>query len=285
MGDGQERTRPEVTEVMAAEFNLTPEERELLLPSGKALVVRSRTGWAMTYLGQAALLERVKRGLWRISRRGREALAGNPSRIDVPFLMQYPEFVAFRSLRHSEGPAFAELAEPRQTPDEALELAYQRLRGELEAQLLAQVKLMRPSSFERLVVELLVAMGYGGTLQDAGRAVGQSGDGGIDGIIKEDKLGLDQIYIQAKRWENSVGRPEVQKFAGALQGHRATKGVFITTAQFTKEAIDYVDRIDSKIILVDGSMLSRLMVDHGVGVSTVSTYEVKRLEAEYFADE
>jgi restriction system protein len=158
------------------------------------------------------------------------------------------------------------------------------LRASLEPELLQQVMTASPAFFERLVVDLLVRMGYGGSFRDAGQAVGKSGDGGIDGIIKEDQLGLDLIYIQAKRWEGSVGRPEIQKFAGALQGHRARKGVFITTSTFSKDAFAFVEKIDSKIILIDGATLARLMVDNNVGVSLVTEYQVKRVDSDYFTD-
>ncbi len=171
------------------------------------------------------------------------------------------------------------------TPEDQLAAAYRRLRDALETDLLEQVKSSSPGFFERLVIDLLLAMGYGGSRRDAGRAIGRSGDGGIDGIIKEDKLGLDAIYVQAKRWEATVGRPEIQKFAGALQGHRATKGVFITTSDYSAEAASYVDKISSKIILIDGSTLAGLMIDHGVGVSTVGTYEIKKIDADYFEGE
>jgi restriction system protein len=171
------------------------------------------------------------------------------------------------------------------TPEEVLEDAYEKIRANLEAELLEQVKSCSPSFFEHLVVELLVKMGYGGTLRDAGQAIGRSGDGGIDGIIKEDRLGLDVVYIQAKRWDAGVGRPELQKFAGALQGHRAKKGVFITTSDFSKEAIQYAPQIESKIALIDGVQLARLMIDHGLGVSLVETYDIRRIDSDYFVED
>jgi restriction system protein len=164
-------------------------------------------------------------------------------------------------------------------------LAYQRVRKELEAELLEQVKAASPVFFERLVVDLLVAMGYGGSRQDAGRAIGRSGDGGIDGMIKEDRLGLDVIYVQAKRWEGVVGRPEIQKFAGALQGQRASKGVFITTSSYTKDAVEYANVIATKIILVDGETLASLMFDYNVAVARIGTYELKRIDTDYFEGE
>jgi restriction system protein len=213
-------------------------------------------------------------------------LGSKPPRIDVKYLEQFPEFVAFRELRHEQtDKSELTLTTAEATPEEALDVAYQRLRVDLESELLEQVKTASPGFFERLVVELLVRMGYGGTLRDAGQAVGKSGDGGIDGIIKEDRLGLDVIYIQAKRWEGTVGRPEIQKFAGALQGHRARKGVFITTSAFSADAIDFASRIDSKIVLIDGAMLARYMIDNNVGVSTSRLYEVKKIDSDFFAEE
>jgi restriction system protein len=172
-----------------------------------------------------------------------------------------------------------------QTPEDLLASAYRRLRRDLEIELIEQVKAASPTFFERLVIDLLVAMGYGGSRQDAGRAIGKSGDGGIDGIIKEDKLGLDVIYVQAKRWEGTVGRPEIQKFAGALQGQRAAKGIFITTSTYSRDAIEYAEIINSKIILIDGEQLAGLMIDHNVGVSTVGMYELKRIDNDYFEGE
>ena len=236
LSDGKEHNIGEVVDSLAEQFHLSPDEREQLLGSGQQTVIRNRAGWARTYLKKAGLIESTRRGYFRISERGRSVLATKPKRIDVKFLEQFPEFVAFRDLRHEQAedkpetlPAGAEA-----TPEEALDAAYQRLRIDLESELLEQVKAASPAFFERLVVELLVRMGYGGTLRDAGQAVGKSGDGGIDGIIKEDRLGLDVIYIQAKRWEGTVGRPEIQKFAGALQGHRVGKGCLSPLLRFRR---------------------------------------------------
>jgi restriction system protein len=287
LADGQEHSLGEVIEIVSEKFGLSAEEMQQLLPSGQSTVIGNRSGWARTYLKKAGLIESTRRGFFRISKRGEDALASKPQRIDVKYLEQFPEFAAFRSLRRErvdEG-----IESPRsgseQTPEEALDLAYQRLRVDLEAELLDHLKAASPSFFERLVVEVLVRMGYGGTRLDAGQAVGRSGDGGIDGIIKEDRLGLDAIYVQAKRWEATVGRPEIQKFAGALQGHRARKGVFITTSDYSSEAKDYVSRIDSKIVLIDGAALAKLMIDYNVGVSTSRSYELKRIDLDYFAEQ
>lgn len=282
LGDGAEHPIAEVVDAMAKEFGLTTEERQKLLPSGTSTVIGSRVGWARTYMKKAGLVDSVKRGVIHITERGAGVLKTKPKRIDVKLLEQYPEFVEFRT-RSGEVPA-VETNTTAATPEEALYEAHERLRASLEPELLQQVKTASPAFFERLVVDLLVRMGYGGSFRDAGQAVGKSGDGGIDGIIKEDRLGLDLIYIQAKRWEGSVGRPEIQKFAGALQGHRARKGVFITTSTFSKDAFAYVEKIDSKIILIDGPTLARLMVDNNVGVSLVTEYQVKRVDSDYFTD-
>jgi restriction system protein len=285
--DRKEHNLTEAVSALSDKFGLSTEEREQLLESGQQTVIRNRAGWARTYLKKAGLIESTRRGFFRISDRGMSALESRPQRIDVKFLEQFPEFVAFRELRHEradEVPVL--LTSPSDaTPEEDLDVAYARLRLNLEAEVLDQVKAASPAFFERLVVELLVRMGYGGTLRDAGQAVGKSGDGGIDGIIKEDRLGLDVIYIQAKRWDSTVGRPEIQKFAGALQGHRARKGVFITTSSFSNDALDFASRIDSKIVLMDGPALAKYMIDHNVGVSTSRTYEVKKIDSDYFSEE
>jgi restriction system protein len=290
LGDSREHTLSECVEAVANEFKLTGEERLQFLPSGTSTVIGNRVGWARTYMKKAGLLESPRRGVFRITERGTQVLSTRPQRVDVKFLDQFPEFVEFRTVRtdnESASSAASVIAPPATvaTPEEALEDAYDRLRGGLESELLQRVMGASPAFFERLVIDLLVRMGYGGSFRDAGQAIGRSGDGGIDGIIKEDRLGLDVIYVQAKRWESSVGRPEIQKFAGALQGHRARKGVFITSSSFSKDAYEYVERIESKIVLIDGATLSRFMVDNGVGVSLVTSYDVKRVDSDYFSEE
>jgi restriction system protein len=282
----------DMAEALALEFQLTPEERSQLLPSGTAFLFDNRVGWARTFLKQAGLLEAPKRGVLRITERGKAVLQGRPSRIDMKFLDQFPEFREFRARRsgdpRSDKPNSETARQAKleiETPEERLATAYQTLRAELQSELIDQVKSASPAFFERLVVDLLLAMGYGGSRQDAGRAIGKSGDGGIDGIIKEDKLGLDVIYIQAKRWEGTVGRPEVQKFAGALQGHRASKGVFITTSSFTREAEEFANAINSKLILINGVVFTGLLIDHNVGVATTGVYELKKVDADYFEGE
>lgn len=288
-GDGKEHRFRDAVEALANELQLTSAERAELLPSGTAPLFDNRVGWARTYLKQAGLLESPKRGVFRITDSGRSLLAENPPRIGVELLTRYESFKQFLA-RDNSGPTTTppqiqpEALQPSatRTPEDELAAAYERIRNTLETELLDQVRESSPGFFERLVVDLLVAMGYGGSRQDAGRAVGKSGDEGIDGIIKEDKLGLETIYIQAKRWEGVVGRPEIQKFAGALQGHRATKGVFITTSSYTREATEFASKINIAIILIDGRELAQLMIDHDVGVSTIGRYELKKIDTDYF---
>lgn len=272
--DRQAHSNAEVADLLAEEFALTDAERRDLLPSGKQARFDNRVGWARTYLQKAGLLEKSGRGTFRITARGVEVLGSRPNKIDVKFLRQFDEFNAFQSLSHKNGDGPGADA-PEATPVEVLESSVQRLRESLAHELLEKIKTCSPRFFERLVVELLVKMGYGGSLKDAGTAVGQSGDGGIDGIIKEDRLGLDAVYIQAKRWAGTVGRPVVQAFAGSLEGHRARKGVLITTSSFSQEAIEYVSRIEKKIVLIDGPELAALMIDYGLGVAEVATYVVR----------
>jgi restriction system protein len=287
-GDGSEHSFREAVERLADEFNLTSDERAELLPSGTAHVFGSRVGWARTYLKQAGVLGAPRRGVLRITAEGSALLETQPQRIDNALLNQYEPFRAFRARgRETTDDARPTLIEPpsEQTPEDAMAAAYKRVRRNLEAELLEQLKAASPAFFERLVVDLIVSMGYGGSRQDAGRAIGRSGDGGIDGIIKEDRLGLDVIYLQAKRWENTVGRPEVQKFAGALQGQRANKGILITTSSYSREALEYVNVIPTKIILIDGDALTSLMVDYDVAVTRTGTYELKSVDADYFDGE
>ena len=284
-GDGEEHSLREAIEDLADEFSLTDEERKELLPSGRQATFNNRVGWARTYMKKAGLLESTKRGYFQITERGLDVLKQNPPEINNAFLRQFPEFVEFQTpkQREVEEDTEQDISETR-TPEEEIESAYQGVRQELATELLQTIKSCSSTFFERLVVDVLVKMGYGGTRKDAGQAVGRSGDGGIDGIIKEDRLGLDIVYIQAKRWDGPVGRPEIQKFAGALQGQRARKGIFITTSAFTQSAQDYVSRIDSKIVLIDGDTLAQLMIDYNIGVTTVTSYELKRMDSDYFEE-
>jgi restriction system protein len=284
-GDRKEHSLREVIEALADEFNLTNEERKELLPSGRQATFDNRVGWARTYIKKAGLLKSTRRGYFQITERGLDVLEQNPPEIDAAFLRQFPEFVEFQTPRAKTEKETEQDISEIQTPEEEIEAAYQRVRQGLATDLLQTIKSCSPTFFERLVIDLLVKMGYGGTRKDAGQAVGRSGDGGIDGIIKEDRLGLDIVYIQAKRWDGPVGRPEIQKFAGALQGQRARKGIFITTSTFTQAASDYVSLIDSKIILIDGDSLAQFMIDYNIGVTTVTSYELKRIDSDYFTEE
>ena len=285
--DGEEHSLREAIESLADEFNLSQEERKELFPSGQQVIFDNRVRWARTHLKKAGLLEDPKRGIFKITERGWQILQQPLSEINLNFLMQFPEYIKFRNTRKEPENIGTEVSEIiDKTPQEAIECEYQKIRKDLELELLNRVKNCSADFFERLVVDLLVRMGYGGSRRDAGRAIGKSGDGGIDGIIKEDKLGLDIVYIQAKKWNNTVvGRPEIQKFVGALHGQRARKGVFITTSTFSQEAQEYVSIIDSKIVLIDGQQLAQLMIDNNLGVSILSTYEIKKVDSDYFTDE
>jgi len=277
----------EAREALAAEFHLTAEDRTALLPSGRQAVFDNRVAWAKVYLQRAGLLDSPRRGHFRISERGRDVLRDPPERVTVKYLERFPEFVEFRSAtkeRREAGEQSSADVEG-ETPEETLESAYQRLRSDMAADLLGRVKACSPQFFERLVVELLLRMGYGGSRKEAGEAIGRAGDEGIDGIINEDRLGLDVIYLQAKKWDGTVGRPEIQKFVGALHGKRAKKGIFITTGTFSSEAAQYVATIDPKVVLIDGQQLANLMIDWNVGVSPVASYETKRIDSDYFTEE
>jgi len=230
------------------------------------------------------LIESTRRGFFRITDRGLQVLNQRLTKIDVKFLDQFEEFRQFRAIRR-EKPTESGEEETEATPEEALANAYQDLKNNLAGELLQQLKASSPTQFENMVIDLLVAMGYGGSRKEAAKAIGRSGDEGIDGIINEDRLGLDVIYVQAKKWEGTVGRPEIQKFAGALQGQHAKRGIFMTTSNFSREATDFASRVDNKIILVDGDTLVQYMIDHNVGVTTSVNYEVKKIDLDYFTEE
>jgi restriction system protein len=291
LSDGQAKTRRQCNDCAADRLGVTSDEREEMLPSGKTTVVYSRAGWAATYLAKAGLVRRPRRGQVQITDLGRAAIeeASRGIKIDNAYLRQFDQFREFvKSARQTGGAGNGAVSvesggeAATKTPEEAMEAAHQSLRAALAGDLLDRIKAGSPNFFERLVLDLLVAMGYGGSREDAAQAVGRSGDNGIDGIIKEDKLGLESIYLQAKRWEGSVGRPVVQGFAGSLEGQRARKGVFITTSKFSDDAHEYVRRIEKRIVLIDGEQLTNLMIDHGVGVAEVAVYEVKRIDEDYF---
>ncbi len=285
--DGNEHPFKDLVTKLAVEFKLTQDELAEMLPSRRAPTFYNRVAWTKFYLKKAGLITQVKRSYLSITAQGKKVLDSKPTLINIKFLEQFPEYSAFKEENITENSTETKSidAELKSTPEEILESAYEKLNSSLVVEILENIMQCSPSFFERLVVELLIAMGYGGTRVGAGRAIGQSGDGGIDGIIDEDRLGLDSIYIQAKRWEGVVGRPEIQKFVGALQGQRAHKGVFITTSEFTKEAQEYVKNINNKVVLINGFALARLMIENSVGVSTATTYQVKKIDSDYFVDE
>lgn len=293
LDDGNEHRLRDSYVPLADTFGLSHEDRATLLASGRAPVFRSRVNWARAYLKQAGLVDSATRGSLHITPRGREVLADAPSQLTNDYLNRYPEFRDFRARsRQLAGPkpdpdpeGGATSAEQSATPEEQMEQSWRILREQLADELLLTVKAATPAFFERLVVELLVRMGYGGSDPDAGSVVGMSGDGGIDGVINEDQLGLDVVYIQAKRWDRTVGRPDVQAFSGSLAGRRAAKGVMITTSAFSADARSYVEQIQQRIVLLDGKALVKLMLDHQVGVATTRSYPVQRLDLDYFDED
>jgi restriction system protein len=288
-GSMRECALHEAKSLLAGQFGLTQEEREELLPSGRQRRFDNRVAWAKVYLEQAGLVHSPKRGRFLITQAGQALLAEKPDKINIALLDRYEKFRVFRNasgkgvMEAGSRPTGAEVSSA--TPEEELEAAYQSIRTELASELLDKVKAGSPQFFETLVVELLLKMGYGGSRADAGRAIGASGDEGIDGIINEDRLGLDIIYIQAKRWAGTVGRPEIQKFVGALHGKRARKGVFLTTSTFSAEAKEYVAHIDPRVLLIDGAELADYMIDLNLGVTPKATFEIKRIDTDYFSEE
>jgi restriction system protein len=283
--DQQDHTLSEAYDSLAQELGISDAERSELLPSGRQSRFDNRAGWARTYLKKAGLIDSAGRGKFRITPRGLDVLKSKPTAITKEFLTRFPEFKDFQARQTIKQDNGVEEEDHSRTPDETLDAAYQVLRRTLAQDLLDRIKSSSPRFFEAVVVDLLLALGYGGSRIDAGEIVGKSGDGGIDGIIKEDKLGLDAIYVQAKRWNGTVGRPTLQEFAGSLAGRKARKGVIITTSQFSPEAKDYADRLDMKIVLIDGEQLAQLMIDYGVGVAEKVAYSVKRIDEDYFTEE
>jgi len=289
LSDVKEHSLSETHDALAKEFKLTDDELRELLPSGQQPIFRNRLGWARTYLKKAGLVTSPKRAHFKISDTGLALLNEKPTKITSKFLTRYDDFVEFQSLKKTKTDkgvvAQTQLENVTdQTPEESLEYAYQKLHSELSKELLSIVKTCTPSFFEKLVIDLLITMGYGGSRKEAGKAMGKSGDGGIDGIINEDKLGLDVIYLQAKRWDNAVPVKEIRDFTGALASKKAKKGIFITTSSFPKSVYEFVGQVEYKIILIDGERLTNLMIEHSVGLSTISTYHVKTIDSDYFEE-
>jgi len=284
LSDNREHTMKEVEDSLATKFNLSEDQLAQTTPSERMTIFSNRVGWAKTYLKKAGLIDAPKRALFKITQEGQKVLAQNLEIIDPKYL---EKFSSFREFQYGNG----EDIEPEKavasenTPEETMEAGYQSIVKELQNELLINLKSQSPNFFERVVIDLLLKMGYGGSRKDAGQAIGRSGDEGIDGIINEDKLGLDVIYIQAKRWEDNVGRPEIMKFVGALGGKHAKKGIFITTSKFTADALNYVKTLDVKVILIDGDQLAKLMTDYNVGVQVIASYEIKKIDFDYFPEE
>lgn len=289
LADGHMCTNACLREQLSEELKLSESDLSEKIASGKQSKFTNRIAWALTHLNAAGLIQRTGRGEVRIADRGREILLANPKRLTVRDFVHFPEYRTFRNLDNQERTNHSSQEEQEhpssKTPEETLADISGTMRRALASELLDAITRAAPAFFEKLVVDLLVKMGYGGSLEDAGQAVGKSGDDGVDGIIKEDKLGLDVVHIQAKRWKNNVGRPDVQSFVGSLAGQRARKGVFITTSDFSQEARDYVKRIDARVVLINGRELAEFMIDHGLGVSQVRTYTISRIDNDYFEEE
>ena len=283
-GDKNEHHIRDAIEQLAKEFGLKEEERKEVVPSGQQLTFDNRVSWAKTYLKKAGLVESTRRGYFRITERGVSVLEDRPDKINMKYLERYPEFTEFRNSSKSVIEESGDVQEYEEsTPEELMGIGHRKLQNDLAYDLLDNIKRCSPGFFERLVIDLLVKIGYGGSREDAAsRVTGKSGDEGIDGTINEDKLGLDTIYVQAKKWENTVGRPEIQKFAGSIESKRIRKGVFITTSNFSQEAYEYVNHIEKKIILIDGQKLAELTIDYNVGLSCSRTYILKKIDSDYF---
>ena len=287
-GDGSEHAFKDAVEAIAVEFQLTPEERHELLPSSsRTTLFYNRLAWAKTHMTMAGLLQAPRRGVFCITQRGRDLLGRQLARIDLKTLQQFPEY---ERARRGDSQASAEnvvqvVTASELTPEETIERAHLSLRNDLSRELLESIMQCSPAFFELLIIKLMIKMGYGGSREEAGKAVGRSGDGGIDGVINEDRLGLDAIYLQAKRWTNVVGRPEIQQFVGALAGQRANKGVFIATSRFTQDAKDYAANSQYKVVLIDGERLADLMIEHDLGVSVAAIYQLKRIDSDFFTEE
>ena len=284
---GAEIKNIDAIEYLSQLFGLNEQQRQQKLPSGRQKVFDNRVAWAKAHLKMAGLLETTGRGVFHITPEGHALLQTTPQQLNLAFLQTIPAYQYAKTSRLPEilSPLLPVRDTQIQTPHEIIETAYQDLSFRLADELLDRIKHNSPTFFEKLVVELLLKMGYGGTRADAGTAIGKSGDEGIDGIIKEDRLGLDAVYIQAKRWKDTVGRPEIQKFVGALHGQRAKKGIFITTSRFSQEAEDYVAKIDNKIALIDGKSLCQLMIEYDIGLASEVTYTLKRIDSDYFEED
>jgi restriction system protein len=292
LADQKEHSLRDLILQICNRFNLTEEDKNELVPSGVQTKIYNRVTWVMTHFKKAKLIVSPKRSTFIIAEKGLEIIKSTPERIDLKFLKEIPEYKQWtetyikdwQETHSSDRKDSVEDLETEKTPEELLDYSYSQLKEELAIELIEKIKECSPGFFERLVIDLLIKMGYGGSRKEAGKVIGKSGDGGIDGIINEDKLGLDSIYVQAKKWEGTVGRPEIHKFIGALAGQGAKKGIFITTSYFTKEANEYQPKNDTKIALIDGKKLAELMIEYGIGVTIKMNYEVKKMDSDYFEE-
>jgi restriction system protein len=290
LGDGRERSISDLNEEVSQHFRMSPQDLAEKMTSGQGKF-KNRVAWSKLHLKKAGLIEYPSRGITRITSRGQEFLRRNPASLRMKDLFESPEYIEFRERKDSSDADVSNIveqasSEPDSTPpDEMMDSAYAHLTSTLAGEIVDRIHQVSPEFFEKLVLDVLIAMGYGGSQAEAQEHVGRAGDGGIDGIIREDRLGLDMIYIQAKRWERNIGRPDIQQFVGALQGQRARKGVFITTSNFSREARDYAAALDVRVSLIDGTTLARLMIEHNVGVSVERVYQVKRMDSDYFEEQ
>ena len=289
IADGKEHSTTEIHNSLAQQFNLTTNEVNQYLPSGNQKIFYNRVFWAKAHLKMAGLLENTKRAHFTITVRGQQVLSTKPKEINVKFLKQFPKYLensgGKNRINEKQNPIeIGNDIELNKTPEELLDYSYSQLKKELAIELIEKIKECSPSFFERLVVDLLIKMGYGGSRKEAGKVIGKSSDGGIDGIINEDKLGLDTIYIQAKKWENTVPIAQIRDFAGSLLSKKAKKGIFLSTSDFPKSAYDFVSSIEPKIVLINGKELAELMIENGVGVATKMNYEIKKMDTDYFEE-
>lgn len=288
--DGSEKKLPEIVSEIINKFNFKPEQLNARIPSGKQTYIYHRISWAKTYLVKAGLIEQPKRGICKITDRGQLALKSEHE-INNTYLVSFKEFQSFKQQSNGTTPSHEQFiisnrSTNEQTPEEIIDSAFATINSSLATDILQAILNASPQFFENLVVDLMLAMGYGGSRKDAGQATQYTQDGGIDGIIKEDKLGLEMIYLQAKRYtDKTVGRPEIQAFSGALDMHRAKKGVFITTSNFSKEALEFTSLIEKRIVLINGEQLTELMLEHNLGVSTKQVFEIKTLDSDYFLED
>jgi restriction system protein len=285
--DAEEHTARELRQRIGDELSLSEQERKELLPSGAQPVFTNRIAWARSHLTMAGLLEKTGKGRFRITQRGKDALSSNPSTINMRFLLQFPEYAEARRKAKTDtavdAPVETTVSE-NASPQERIELAFRELNTSLTAELRSKLASIDPFRFEQVVLDLLVKMGYGGSKKEAAQVTQRTADEGIDGLINEDRLGLEVIYIQAKRWKHKVGRPEIQSFVGAIAGKKAGKGIFITTSDFHDNAREYAASLHQKLVLIDGRRLAELMIEHNIGVAPEQPYIIKKIDTDYFEE-